>query len=373
MSPRRPARPISDPSIAAPSDPSIAAPSDPVPSATSSARPASSAPPAAARRRALQALAACALAPSAATPALAQDTWPGRPVKVIVPQGVGSGSDIVGRVFADLLTQAFRQPFVVDNRAGANGMLGTQAAMKAPPDGYTLLFTYAAAQVVNQSLYEKAGYDGAKDFAPIAQIGSGGNVLVVRSDFPAKDLKGFIAYAKARPPEDLAYGSWGPGSGGHLSMEALAQQAGLKLRHVPYKSTAASNQDIVAGHIQAGFSSVQAALPLIQAGRLQALAISGTHHTDALPELRTMTEQGIVFDLDAWYGVFAPLGTPAPIVERLNREINRIQAAPENAERWKTLGFSAMPLKSPKEFADSVRRDVAAWGAIVRSANIKVE
>lgn len=303
--------------------------------------------------------------------ASSQETWPARPIRLVVPQATGGGGDIVGRVFAEQLGAALKQPVLVDNRGGANGMLGTQQVKAAAPDGYTLLFTYAAAQVVNPSLYEKAGYDGVRDFAAIAQIGAGGNLLVVPASFPATDLKQFVAHVRARPADELAYGSWGVGSGGHLSMEALKQQTGLKLRHVPYKSSGASNQDLVAGHIQAGFTSVQAGIPLIQAGKLKALAISGTTRTVALPDLATMTEQGVPFDVDAWYGVFAPAGTPRPIVERLNREINRIIADPANQERWKVMGFSTMPLRSPDEFAEQVRADVRTWGEVVKRGNIR--
>jgi len=324
-------------------------------------------------------LSACALMCAAmacgmvSIPAHAQDAWPSRPVKLIVPGGPGSGTDIVARVFAESFSTTFKQPFIVDNKAGANGMLGSQMAAKAAPDGYNLLFTYAAAHVVNQSLYDKAGYDGAKDFAAIAQIGAGGNFLVVPAAFPANDLKSFIAYVKTRPADELAYGSWGIGSGGHLSMEALNQQAGLRMRHVPYKSTAAANQDLLAGHIQVAFSATASALPLIQAGRLKALAISGPHRVTLMPEIATMTEQGVSFDVAAWYGVFAPVGTPRTIVDRMNREINRIIADPANAERWKTMGFSVMPLRTPDEFAKQVRDDIRDWGDVVRKGNIKAE
>ncbi|MFN5512024.1 MAG: Bug family tripartite tricarboxylate transporter substrate binding protein [Burkholderiales bacterium] len=314
-----------------------------------------------------------ALALSGQVQAQTQANWPTRPVKLIVPGGPGSGTDVVSRVFAELLGQAFKQPFVVDNRAGANGMLGSQIAKAAAPDGYTLLFTYAAAQVVNQTLYDKAGYDGARDFEAIAQIGGGGNLLVVRSDVPANNLQEFIAWARRQPEGSIAYGSWGVGSGGHLSMEALCQATGLKMRHVPYKTAAASNQDIIAGHIQAGFAATAASLPHIQAGRLKAVAISGTVRVPALPQVATMTEQGVKFDVNAWYGVFAPKGTPRPIIEAVNREVNRLVGAPEQAERWKTLGFAHMPQRTPEEFAQQVQADIRDWGDVVRKGNIKPE
>jgi tripartite-type tricarboxylate transporter receptor subunit TctC len=156
-------------------------------------------------------------------------------------------------------------------------------------------------------------------------------------------------------------------------MEALAQHAGLKMRHVPYKTSAASNQDLIAGHIQVAFSATASSLPLIQAGRLKALAISGTHRVPAMPEVPTMTEQGVPFDLNAWYGLFAPVGTPRPIVEQLNREVNRVIAEPSNAERWQKMGFAEMPLRTPDAFAEQVRTDVQAWGDIVRKGGIKVD
>ena len=305
--------------------------------------------------------------------AFAQAPWPNKPVKVIVSGAAGSGTDIAARVITEPLSRAFGQPFVIDNRPGANGMIGTDAVAKAPNDGYTLLFTYAAAQVVNQTLYEKVPYDGARDFAAIAQIGAGGNLLVVAPSMPVSNLKEFIAYVKAKPADALSYGSWGNGSGGHLSMEALKQQAGLTMQHVPYKSTAAANTDLIGGQIQVAFSAMASGLSLVQSGKLKAIAVSGPYRVPQLPEVRTMTEQGVTFDLTAWYGMFAPAGTPPAIVNAVNKEIVRMIAAPENAERWKVLGFSEMPLKTPAQFADTVKRDIRDWGAIVKAGNIKVD
>ena len=190
---------------------------------------------------------------------------------------------------------------------------------------------------------------------------------------PVKDLREFIAYVKTKPADELSYGSWGNGSGGHLSMEALKQQAGLKIKHIPYKSTAAANTDLVAGHIQVAFSATASSLPLIQAGKMKAIAISGTFRSRQMPEIRTMTEQGVPFDLNAYYAVIAPAGTPAAVVNSLNKEINRLIAAPEMAERWNTLGFSDMPLKTPEQFADQIKRDLRDWGAIVKTGNIKAD
>ena len=156
-------------------------------------------------------------------------------------------------------------------------------------------------------------------------------------------------------------------------MEALKQQAGLKIKHIPYKSTAAANTDLVAGHIQVAFSATAASLPLIQAGKMKPIAISGTFRSRQMPEIRTMTEQGVPFDLNAYYAVIAPAGTPAAVVNSLNREINRLIAAPEMAERWNTLGFSEMPLKTPEQFSEQIKRDLRDWGAIVKAGNIKAD
>lgn len=304
--------------------------------------------------------------------ALAQQ-WPTKPVKVVVPGGAGSGTDITARIFTDALSRKFGQPFVVDNRAGANGMIGTEYVAKQPADGYTLLFSYTAAQVVNQSLYPKTGYDGAKDFAPIVQIGSGGNFLIVPASMPVKDLKEFIAYVKAKPEDELAYGSWGNGSGGHLSMEALKQQTGVKIRHVPYKSSAAANTDLAGGVIQVAFSATASALPLIQAGKIKALAISGPNRLSTMPEIKTMTEQGVKFDLASWYGMFAPAGTPPAIVNAINAEVHRVLQLPEMRETLSKAGLSDWPVKTPEEFGATVRNDVKEWGDIVRKGNIKVD
>lgn len=309
----------------------------------------------------------------APTAVQAQAPWPNKPIKVVVAGQAGSGTDITARVITEQLARKFQQPFVIENRAGANGMIATEYVAKQPADGYTLLFTYTAAHVVNQSLYPNAGYDGAKDFAAIAQIGSGGNFLLVPAALPVKDLKEFIAYVKSRPEDELSYGSWGNGSGGHLSMEALKQQVGLKIRHVPYKSTVASNTDLAAGIIQAAFSSTASAIPLIQANKVKPIAISGPTRVTIMPDVKTMTEQGIKFDLAAWYGLFAPAGTPPAIVNALNAEVRRLLQAPEMREPLLKTGLTDWPIKTADEFAATVRNDVKEWGDIVRRGNIKVD
>lgn len=299
--------------------------------------------------------------------------WPDHPVKVVVPQPGGSSTDIIARAFTEALAKKFGQPFVIDNKAGANGIIASDFAARAPADGYTLLFTYAAAQVVNQALYKSVRYDGARDFSAIAQVGAAGNLLVVPASLPVKDLQEFIAYVKTKPANSLSYGSWGNGSGGHLSMEMVKQKAGIEIQHVPYKSVIASLQDMMAGQIQCAFASLASALPLIKGGQIKAIGYSAPKRLSLLPEVRTLSEQGVSFDLTAWYGFFAPKGAPPEIVDALNAEINRLIRAPEMQEQWTILGLTDMPTKSPAEFSQQVERDVKDWGNIVRSANIKVD
>jgi tripartite-type tricarboxylate transporter receptor subunit TctC len=306
---------------------------------------------------------------------LAQNSpnWPNKPVRVIVAGTGGSATDMVARMFTEPLSKTFGQAFIIDNRAGANGMIATEAAAKAAPDQHTLLVTYAAAHVVNPVLLPKVPYDVRKDFTPVAQIGSGGNLLVVPASMPVKDLSEFIAYVKGKPSGSLSYGSWGNGSGGHLSMEALLQKTGLKMTHVPYKAVTASLTDLGGGLLQAAFAPMATVSPMIQAGRFKAIAVSGPYRVPQLPDVRTMTEQGVPFDLEAYFAFIAPSSMSKEVVSRLNLEINRLLFAPEMQEKIKSLGFSAIPRRTPEEFASRIEKDLQEWGAIVKSSNITVD
>lgn len=202
--------------------------------------------------------------------AWAQDNWPTKPVRIIVNVAAGSGAVVSARIFAERLTTRFGQPFIPDFKPGANGIVGTEAAAQPPNDGYTLLYTCAAAHVVKPSLYPKHSYDPLRDFTPVAQIGAGGNLLVVGPNLPVNNLCEFIAYAKSEPVDELSYGAWGSASGGHLSMEVLKQQTGAQIKHVPYKSAPTSLMDVMGGIIEAAFTSVPGGLPLVLSGKLKA-------------------------------------------------------------------------------------------------------
>ena len=278
----------------------------------------------------------------------------------------------MARLVADRLGKALKQPFIVENKPGANGILGAENVAHAPNDGYRLLFGYAAGLVVNPSLYKKLPYDVEKDLAPIAQIGRSGNLLLVNTALPVKTLKEFVDYAKARP-DQLNYCSWGNGSGGHLSMESLKQQAGLVMTHIPFKGSAACVQDIVGGQVQAGFGDVSSTVELVRAGKVRALAISGPTRLPNLPDVPTMNEAGFPFTTYAWYGLMAPAGTPRPIIEKLNAAVRDMLTDPVMVARLRELNLANLPLTTPEEFAATIRKDLNDWGALVRSLNLKIE
>jgi tripartite-type tricarboxylate transporter receptor subunit TctC len=303
----------------------------------------------------------------------AQPAWPTKPVRVIVAGGAGSGTDLTARIFADAFSKSFGQPFVIDNKVGANGLIATDALMKSPGDGYSILVTYAAAHVINPLIMEKAPFNPTKDFAPVVQIGSGGNLLMVHPSVPVKNLQELLAYIRSQPANSLSYGSWGDGSGGHLTMEALLQKAGnLKMQHVPYKTTSTLVTDLVGGHVKIAFTAIANGIPMAQSGKLRALAVSGPNRVPQLPEVRTMTEQGIPFEMASWYAIVAPLGTPPAVVDRLNKEANRLMAAPDMAEQMLKIGFSAFPANTPQQFQQSIERDSGEWSTIARAAGIKL-
>ncbi|MBC7706081.1 MAG: tripartite tricarboxylate transporter substrate binding protein [Rhodoferax sp.] len=300
------------------------------------------------------------------------DTYPNRPVTLVVPSGPAGGTDLMARLVADRLGKALKQTFIVDNKPGANGILGAENVAHAPHDGYRLLFGYAAGLVVNPSLYKKISYDVEKDLAPIAQIGRTGNLLLVNPALPVKTLKEFVDYAKARP-DQLNYCSWGTGSGGHLSMESLKRQAGLAMTHVPFKGSAACVQDIIAGHVQAGFGDVSSTVELVRAGKVRALATSGPTRIPNLPDVPTMNEAGFSFTTYSWYGLMAPAGTPRPIIDKLNAAVRDMLTDPVMVARLRELNLTDLPLTKPEEFAATIHKDLNDWGVLVRTLNLKIE
>ena len=317
---------------------------------------------------------AAALASATSGTAHAQDTagYPSRPVTLIVPTAAAGGTDIIARLFADALGKAMKQPFVVDNRPGANGIIGVDSVAKGPADGYRLLFTYTATMAVNPSLYRKLPYDPLRDFAPIAQIGRAGNLLLVRKDLPVNTLQEFVSYARVHPGT-LNYCSWGLGSGGHLTMESLKKQAGITMTHIPYKGSSPCVQDIMGGQVDAGFGDTSSTVELVKAGRVKALAHSSSGRLPSLPEVPSMTEAGYPFKNYSWYGIFAPAKTPPAIVARLNEQVLRALRDPALVQRMRELNFSDLPMTTPQQFTQTLIQDLDDWSQLVKETGVQLD
>ena len=313
-----------------------------------------------------------ALAMPFTMPALSQEPYPSKPITIVVGNSAGSGGDLLCRVIAAGLGLALKQTVIVDNRVGANSVIAAQTVVRAKPDGYTLLFGNASSTVINQAVQKNMPFDARTDLTAVAQVGAGGVALVATPDFPASDMKGFIAEAKANPGK-YDYATWGIGSQGHLVMEWIGQQSGIRLNHVPYKSITAITQDLQGGVVHIAFVDVASAMPLVKQGRLKVLGLTGSLRSPGLPSAPLMSEQGVGFTTDGWYGLFAPKGTPPAVVAQLNQEVIRILASPELRDRLLQLNIADAPVKSPKEFSRTIEDDLAVWSQIARSSSIKLD
>src|SRR4051812_49309360 len=299
----------------------------------------------------------------------AQNDYPTRPVKVIVPSPPGGGTDILARVLAQHFSKALGQPFVVENKPGAGNMIGIESVARAPADGYTLLVV-ASTLALNSVLYKKVPYDPVRDFAPITLAATAPNVLVVSPGLPVKSLPEFIALAKAKPGA-LSYGTPGIGTSPHLSMELLKSMAGIDLQHVPSRGTAAAVTDVIGGQIAATFANALTAKPQVDSGRVRALAVSGPKRVEALPAVPPVAEAGVPgYEAMQWYGMAAPAGTPAPVIARLNAEAVKALQSDEMKEKLALDG--AQPVGStPAEFAALIRSELDKWAHVARAAKIE--
>jgi tripartite-type tricarboxylate transporter receptor subunit TctC len=303
--------------------------------------------------------------------AQAQDAYPSRPLRLILPFPPGGGTDILGRLVAERLSARLGQPVVTDNRGGAGGNLGAEAAARAAPDGYTLLLA-APTLAISPSLYAKLSYDPVKDLAPISLVATVPNVLVTHPSVPASTLQEFIALAKAKPGE-LNFGSGGSGTSNHLGGELFNSVAGVKLVHVPYKGVNLAMNDAMAGNVQLVIIGIPAAAPQIKAGKLRALAVVAPQRSAALPDVPTATEAGLPdFDVTTWYGLLAPAATPRPIIARLNAEILLTMREPELNERLAAMAVDPVT-STPEEFAIYIRQETEKWGAVVRKAGLRAD
>lgn len=297
-------------------------------------------------------------------------TYPDRPIRILVGFAAGGPADISARLLAERLAEAWGQPVVVENVTAAAGNLATDRVSKAAPDGHTLLLAASATIVTNPSLYQKLPFDPVKDLAPITQVCFTPNILAVPTDVPAQSVTELVAFVRAHPGA-LTYGSAGVGTSQHLAGELFKTLAGIDIQHVPYRGIAAVMPDLLAGRLTMAFGNISAILPLVRDGKLRALAVSSPRRSASVPDLPTMIEGGFPgFDATVWFALMAPAGTPAAIIEKLHRETVRILSVPEVRKRFETLGMEPVG-NTPAEFAAEIARETPQWAKVIRDAGIK--
>lgn len=299
------------------------------------------------------------------------ETWPARPLRLILPFPPGGGTDILGRLIAERLTANLGQPVVTENRGGAGGNVGAEAAAKSAPDGYTIVLV-APSLAISPSLYSKLNYDPVRDFAPVSLVATVPNVMITNPAVPAGTLAEFIRLAKTKPGE-MNFGSGGSGTSNHLAGELFNIVAGVKLVHVPYKGVNLAMNDVLSGRIQLVVIGIPAAAPHIKAGKLRGLALIAPQRSPVLPDVPTVAEAGLPkFEVTTWYGILAPAGTPKAIVMRLNAELAKVMHAPELKERFDALATDPVT-STPEEFAALIKREIVKWGEVVREAGLKAD
>jgi tripartite-type tricarboxylate transporter receptor subunit TctC len=298
--------------------------------------------------------------------------YPAKPVRVITPFTAGSAIDTLARVLGQKLGDTWGQQVVIDNRIGANGIIGTEAAAKAPPDGYTVYLGNISTLAVNPHLYLKLPYDALRDFAPVTLAATIPVVLVVHPSLPVRSVKELIALAKAHPGQ-LNYASGGTGSAQHLPMEMLRVDTGINIVHVPYKGLGPAFSDVLGGQVPMMFTGVSNVVPYMKTGRLRVLAIGSPQRSSTLPEVPTVAQAGVPgFDFDSWTGYLVPVGTPANLIAKLHADITRTLTAPDVRDKLVTLGFD-LDGGTPEAFATLIRNDIARFGKLNKAAGIRAE
>ncbi|OOG58162.1 tripartite tricarboxylate transporter substrate binding protein [Polaromonas sp. C04] len=324
------------------------------------------------RRTLIHTALASLTASMAGASAFAQGNWPAKPISYIVPFPAGGTTDILGRLIGQKLGAALGTTIVIENRGGAGGSVGSEVAARAAPDGYTLLGGTISSHAINVSLYPKLGYDPVKSFTPVILIGSNPVVLIVRKDSPFKTLQDVLAAARAKPGT-ISSASAGNGTSQHMTLELLAYKSGTKFVHVPYKGSGPAIQDLIGGQVDMMFDTTVVAGPYIQSGTLRAIAVSSAKRLDSMPNVPTIAESGVPgFEVVSWQGIFAPAGTPKPLVERLHNEIAKILKMPEIQDRLKGLGMQPGNL-TVDQFAAFQKAEVDKWAQVIKAANLKLE
>jgi tripartite-type tricarboxylate transporter receptor subunit TctC len=299
-----------------------------------------------------------------------QDRYPSKPVRWIVPFPPGGSTTIIARLMGQKLTESWEQQVVVDNRGGGNTIIGSEAMVKAAPDGYTIL-QVTSTHVINPSLLATP-YDAVKDFAPVGTLVATESLMVVNPSLPAKNLQEFIALAKSKPGQ-LNFGSSGSGTTNHLACELFAIQAGIKMQHIPYKGAGPAVTDLLGGQIQMFMNNALPLTPFVKAGKLRAIAISGEKRLRSLPDVPTFTQGGLPgYDVRSWQGILAPVKTPKAIIDKLSREIARILQLPDVSDNLLTLGADPF-ISTPQQFAALIKVDLVRYAKLIRDANIKLD
>ena len=296
-------------------------------------------------------------------------TYPNKPVRLVVTFPSGGAPDILARLFSE--KAQLGQPVVVDNKPGAGGNIGADFVAKSAGDGYTLVLGTVGTHSINGSLYEKMPYDMVKNFSPVSLIASAPNLLVVNNNIPVKTVPEFVAYLKANP-DKLSFGSPGVGTSVHVSGELFKSMTGTKMTHVPYKGRQYAIPDLVGGSIQLMFDNMPSALPMAREGKIRAIAVTTAKRSSAAPEIPTIAETIPGFEATTWFAMFAPAGTPKPVIDKLNAEVLRVFRLPEVGERLKTLGLEAV-LSSPEELAAYQASEIAKWTKVVKESGAKAE
>jgi tripartite-type tricarboxylate transporter receptor subunit TctC len=299
-------------------------------------------------------------------------SYPSNPIRFVVPYPAGGPLDTVARLLGQKVSESVHQPVIVDNKPGAGGNIGADAVAKSAGDGYTILMGAVATHAINPTLYPAIPYDAARDFIPVTQVASTPNVLVVNPSVPASSVREFIAYAKANPGK-LNFGSGSTGSAGHLAGELFKTMAGVDMIHVPYKGAAPAMNDLIGGQIQVMFDNLASSLAQVRAGRIRALAVTTARRSALAPELPTIAESGLPgFDVNTWFGIFLPAGTPRDVVTRLHVEFTRALALPEIREKMMALG--AEPIGSnPEEFAAYIRAESEKYARVIRASGARAD
>ncbi len=308
---------------------------------------------------------------SLAAPSLADDKYPIKPVTVVVPQAPGGANDAIARIIAQKLTENLGQQFVIENRPGAGGNIGTALVARAPRDGYTLLLTVNSAHTVNPALYKNPGFDPVKDFEAITPVATSAYLLVANPSFPAKTLKELIALAKAKPGE-IAYASAGNGTPNHLLGEMLKTQAGINLLHIPYKGASASATDVMAGRVPIAFQSMPSVISFVKAGKLVLIGVANEKRTRFLPDAPAMSETLPGFGTTPWYGIFAPAGTPKALITRIHAETIKALNASDLQDKLAQQGAEVLS-NTPEAFAALVKDELPKWAKIVKESGAQID